>query len=114
MAAIEDAWPAMGKSPDLLTDGPRSVDELVSRARLVPDALHRVMRMLASEGDFSEVSPRVFRQTAVSDVLRIFRARRMYMRLPEMLQTGRSAFELTFGLPVWEYLDQNPHESTIF
>jgi SAM-dependent methyltransferase len=100
--------------PDLLAEGPLSVDQLARRARLDPDALYRVMRMLASNGVFSEVSPRTFKQTAASDALRMFRARRIYLHVPAMLRTGRSAFDLAFGVCAWEYFDRHPTESALF
>src|SRR5262245_28809685 len=40
--------------PDLLSDGPRSVDALARETQLDPDALYRVLRLLASYGIFSE------------------------------------------------------------
>src|SRR5215831_3158158 len=62
--------------PDLLADGPRSVDELARETELDPDALYRVLRLVASSGVFNEVSPRTFRQTPASDMLRLLRVLR--------------------------------------
>ena len=80
--------------PDLLVDGPRSVDELARERQLDPDALYRVLRLLASNGVFNEVSPRTFRQTPVSDTLRLLRVLRLNLELPRVLETGRSGIEL--------------------
>jgi SAM-dependent methyltransferase len=99
--------------PELLADGPRPVDDLAREAKVDPDALYRVLRMLASDGVFSEVSPRTFRQTPASEALRIFRARRLFLQLPGILQTGRSGMELAFGMSLWEYLDAHPAESAL-
>ena len=48
---------------DLLAKGERSADELSQATHTNADALYRVMRLLASEGVFREVSPRRFAQT---------------------------------------------------
>jgi O-methyltransferase domain len=96
---------------DLLTNGPRSVDDRAHETQLNPDALYRVMRMLAASGVFSEMSPRIFRQTPTSGALRSFGQRRVLLELPTVLQTGRTGFELAFGLSIWEYLDRHPAES---
>jgi SAM-dependent methyltransferase len=100
--------------PELLMDGPRSVDELAQTLHVDPEALYRVLRLLASNRVFTEVSPRLFGQSAVSDTLRIFRALRACTQLPNILQTGRSGFELAFGMSAFEYLGRHPSESAIF
>ena len=100
--------------PDLLADGPRSVEELARETQLDRDALYRVLRLLASNGVFSEVSPRTFRQTPVSDTLRLLRVLRLNLELPRVLQTGRSGIELAFGMLPFEYFDQHPTESAVF
>jgi SAM-dependent methyltransferase len=100
--------------PDLLADGPRPVDVLAREAKVDPDALYRVLRMLSAEGVFSEVSPRTFRQTPVSEVLRIFRGRRLFLQLPRVLETGRTGMQLAFGVSDWDYFDRHPAESALF
>ena len=100
--------------PELLMDGPRSVDELAQAVHVDPQALCRVLRLLASNGVFTEVSPGSFGQSPVSDTLRIFRALRACTQLPNILHTGRSGFELAFGMSAFEYFDRHPSESAIF
>jgi hypothetical protein len=90
--------------PDLLADGPRSVEALARETHVNPDALYRVLRLLGSNGIFREVSPKTFCQTPVSDMLRVLR----------VLQTGRSGFELAFGVLPFEYFDQHSAESAVF
>src|SRR5579872_7522371 len=58
------------KIADLLAGADRSVDDLASASGANPDALYRVMRLLASEGVFKEVSPRLFAQNELSAALR--------------------------------------------
>jgi SAM-dependent methyltransferase len=53
-----------------LADGPRPVSELAREAGADPDALHRILRALASDGIFAEEESGVFRNTPVSEVLR--------------------------------------------
>jgi len=100
--------------PDMLADGPRSADALAREAKVDPDALYRVLRMLSAEGVFSEVSPQTFRQTPVSEVLRLFSGRRLFLQLPRILETGRTGMELAFGMSLWEYFDSHPAESALF
>ena len=52
-----------------LTGGPRSSEELARELGTDPDALHRVLRALASDGIFQEVEPGVFGNTVASEVL---------------------------------------------
>src|SRR4051812_1273665 len=54
---------------DLLAAGERSVDDLAAATQSDADALHRVMRLLAPEGVFSEIAPRHFELTEVGAVL---------------------------------------------
>jgi hypothetical protein len=58
--------------PEQLTHGPRSVEELARQTNLDPDALRRVMRMLASNSVFRGSRPRTFGQTpaAAPDICR--------------------------------------------
>ena len=65
---------ALGLAADLrvaqaLAAGPRSCEELARERGVDADALHRVLRALASDGIFEETEPGVFRNTAVSEVL---------------------------------------------
>ena len=59
---------------DALADGPRPVDELAREVGADPDALHRILRALASDGVFAEEAPRVYRNTEASEGLRTIRA----------------------------------------
>lgn len=55
---------------DRLITGERSVDELAGQTHADPDALYRVMRVLAAEGVFYETSVRYFSLTEVGTCLR--------------------------------------------
>ena len=55
---------------DHLKEGPKAVDELAEQASCSADYLYRVMRALASNGIFTEASPRCFALTPSAQYLR--------------------------------------------
>ena len=114
---------------DLLTDGPRSSDELATATETNPGALYRLLRALAAFGLFHEDEQRPFTLTELGDALRAdvpesvagwaaFVGRRnirdAWSALEESIRTGENAFKLAHGISVWEYRAQNPVESEIF
>jgi SAM-dependent methyltransferase len=114
---------------DLLQDGPRSTAELARQLEVNESALHRVLRALASQGIFEEISPRTFANNPVSSYLRtgvpgsvrsmvIFWGTENYYRpFGEILysvRTGKSARTEVFGMDGWEYLKQHPENARIF
>jgi hypothetical protein len=114
---------------DHLAAGPRDVSELARVSGANEDALFRVLRLLASVGVFAEAGPRRFALNPAADLLRKdvpgslrgmavflpdpfhFRA---YANLLHAVTTGNTATEATFGMPVFEYLAQNPDYSKVF
>jgi hypothetical protein len=70
---------------DALAAGPRPVTKLAEEAGANADSLHRILRALASDGVFEEVSPGTFGNTELSELL---------------LKTGWSDFALLFG-SIW-------------
>jgi hypothetical protein len=114
---------------DLLQDGPRSTAELARQLEVNESALHRVLRALASQGIFEEISPRTFANNPVSSYLRtgvpgsvrsmvIFWGTENYYRpFGEILysvRTGKSARTEVFGMDGWEYLKQHSENARIF
>jgi O-methyltransferase/methyltransferase family protein len=114
---------------DLLTDGPRSSDELATATETNPGALYRLLRALAAFGLFHEDDNRRFSLTELGDALRAdapesvagwaaFVGRRnirdAWSSLEESIRTGENAFKLAHGVSVWEYRAQNREESEIF
>ncbi len=71
--------------PQKLADGPRPAAELAEESGADPDALHRLLRALASDGIFAEEEPGVFRNSEVSE---------------QLLRSGWAAFAHFFG-GVW-------------
>ena len=117
------------KIPDLVADGPKSVDELAAATSCNPGALYRVLRGLASFGVFRELNNRRFASTATTEVLRSdipgsMRATVMtelgnfhykaWGDLITSVKTGEVAFDRVFGHGPWEYLEQNPDMSELF
>jgi hypothetical protein len=113
---------------DLLKDGPKSAEELAAATRNNPDALFRMMRVLAVLEVFAEVEPRSFALTPLSETLRSdapgsVRAQVLslvgdlhwmaYKDLGYSVQTGQPAFDHVFGQNAWEYLSEHPEESLL-
>ncbi|MEU8582699.1 methyltransferase [Streptomyces abikoensis] len=111
--------------PDLLADGELGVAELARRTGVVPDALHRVLRLLTARGVFTEPAPGVYASTSLSRLLEsgqrpmslhpwldldgaIGRGDRACVHILEALRTGLPVYERVYGRPVWEDLAADP------
>lgn len=108
-----------------LRDGPQNVTDLAQATMVHPQALHRVLRALASDGVFAEDEPGTFRNTEASDSLRangwpefahlfgsvFFRA---MTDLDRAVQTGRATFTDSFGADFWSWLAARPDERAAF
>jgi O-methyltransferase domain len=108
-----------------LAEGPKPVAELSRKGEVDADALHRLLRALASDGVFAEEEPGVFRNTASSEVL--FRPGwRAFAHLfggvffgavaalDRAVQTGSATFAESFGQEFWPWLGANPDERATF
>jgi O-methyltransferase/methyltransferase family protein len=108
---------------DALADGPRPVAEVAREVGADPDALHRILRALASDGLFAEGDPGVFANTDASELLRrdngwsdfahLFGGL-FYRALGELDASGRAAFERSFGAEFWAWLAAHPEERASF
>jgi hypothetical protein len=113
---------------DQLAAGPRPVEELAKTSGANPDALHRLLRLLASYGVFEEKGPGVFGQTALGECLEreafgsvramalLFGEEhyRAWGGLLHSVETGRPAFDRLFGSDVWSFLAKNPEAGATF
>lgn len=104
---------------DHLTEGPLGVDELAERTGTHAGSLYRLMRALAGAGYFREEGNRQFGTTPLADFLRsdtedtvkdlvLFYGRevyRAYGAMSEAVRTGERAFDLEYGMPLWDYLN---------
>lgn len=108
---------------DLLADGPRTVEELARASQTHAESLFRLLRMLAGAGVFAEEESRCFRLTPLASTLRSdtpdsVRDWAIYIastpvwtawgNLLHSVQTGGSAFEHAFGVPLFSYLSDHP------
>jgi O-methyltransferase domain/Dimerisation domain len=113
---------------DLLVDGPRSAEELAAASHSHAPSLYRLLRALASVGVFTEASPGAFALTPLAALLRsgtpdsmralaITYNEEMYRAWAEMLhsvQTGETAFDHQFGMPVFQYFAAHPEADRVF
>jgi hypothetical protein len=114
---------------DHLGNGPRSSDDLARDVEADPQALFRVLRLLASIGVFAEVAPRSFRLTALGETLRSDTPGSVrnfaitetapghwqpWGRLNESIRTGRPAAPEALGMELFEWYAQNPDEAGFF
>jgi len=109
---------------DILNDGPLTSTKIAARAGVSSDALHRVLRALASLGIFRQNGSGQFEQTPMSEYLRSGTpvSLRAWARmipskwnwdlvgsLIESVRTGNKA-----PWNGWEYFEQNRHDAEIF
>ncbi|MGW5733508.1 MULTISPECIES: methyltransferase [Streptomyces] len=113
---------------DHLTDGVRGIDELAERTGTDAASLYRLMRALAGSGYFREEDDRRFGLTPLAEFLRsdtedsvkdlvLFYGRevyRAYGALPEAVRTGERAFDIEYGMPLWDYLNTVPETGDAF
>lgn len=114
---------------DLLVAGPQSTADLANKLRVDESALYRILRLLASQGVFTETSVRTFANTDLSNYLRSnvpgslrsmgrFRGTDfVYLSFGEILhsiRTGEPGRAKVLGMDGWEYLERNPGTARIF
>ena len=118
---------ALGLVADLqvaqaLSAGPRSSAELARERGVDADALHRVLRALASDGIFEETEPGMFRNTAASEVLardgwddfaHLFGG--VWLQSVTGLDaSGEASFPRVHGDEFWAWLAAHPDERAAF
>ncbi len=107
---------------DALAGAPRPVEDVAREVGADPDALHRLLRALASDGVFAEETPGVFGNTAASELLagsgwndfaRLFGG--VWYQAAEGLDAAaEAAFPRAFGTDFWSWLAEHPDERTAF
>jgi SAM-dependent methyltransferase len=115
--------------PDQLGKGAKPASELARKAGAREDGVYRLLRALASVGVFSEGAWRRFKLTPIGQLLRSdtpgnhagyvrFTGHdstwRPWGQLAHSVRTGQPAFDVIFGMPVFEYLAKNPEPAAIF
>jgi O-methyltransferase domain/Dimerisation domain len=113
---------------DLLMAGPRSADDLAQVTKTHAPSLFRLLRALASVGVFAEDGQGRFSLTPLADCLRsdvpgsqralaIMCGEEHYRAWGELLysvQTGKTAFDKVYGMPVFDFLSKNPEQAKVF
>jgi len=114
--------------PDLLGDGPSTVEDLAAVSGADPGVLHRILRALAAAGVFRHLEPRVFAHNQVSELLRsdapgsahlialmqgdeVFRS---FAEIMHTVRTGQPSFAKVYGMSFYDYLDANPDAARAF
>ena len=114
----------------LLGDESLDVDDIAHRVEAQPDAVFRLLRMLAAMDIFEEASPRRFRNNRLSACLRedapdSVRAIILMHNSPEMsrpwyemleqgTRSGDVPFRLTHGSELYEFMDGHPEFDALF
>jgi SAM-dependent methyltransferase len=114
---------------DHLGAGPRGSDELARAVDADPQALYRVLRLLASIGVFAEPAPGCFALTPLGETLRSDATGSVrnfaitetapghwlpWGRLHESVRTGRPMAREALGMELFEWYGQNPQEAGYF
>jgi hypothetical protein len=114
---------------DKLANGPLSAVELAAQTGLQSDALHRLMRGMATIGVFTLDGEGRFANNRYSEALRAGRLSHLrdyclyfssrsnlqaWHDIEETLKSGKNAFERVHGMSVWEWFDRHPDERETF
>ncbi len=114
---------------DHLADGPRRSDDLARAVGADPQALYRVLRMLASIGLFTETVPDAFALTPLGETLctdapgslRFFAIAETafghwapWGRLLDSVKSGRPMAREALGEELWQWYGENPEEAGFF
>jgi hypothetical protein len=115
------------KLPDHLAEGPKSAEELASLTATDAPALYRVMRTLSSLGLFTEDQEHRFALRPLGATLKsgtpsyatalIFGGDIVARSVENILysvQTGKTAFQQSFDMPLFDYLAGHPVEASLF
>jgi O-methyltransferase domain/Dimerisation domain len=114
---------------DHLAEGPKSAEELAGLTGTHAPSLYRLMRTLANLGILTEAATHRFALTPLGDALKtgaLGSARatiltiasdwysRGFKHLLYSIKTGKSGFEKSLGMPLFDWLSKNPEEASLF
>jgi len=111
---------------DMLVNGPRSVDDLARESDTHAPYLYRTLRALASVRIFSENENRMFELTPMAELLRTGAMRsfalmfnsdwsdKAWAYFLDSVKTGETAFDKAHGMPVTDWLENNPEAAKVF
>lgn len=112
--------------PDILSEEPKTVENLSEITKSYAPFLYRIMRALASIGFFYENENRVFSITPMGEMLQKNKMQAIVLmflsewhnhaweKLFHSVQTGNVAFDTAFGKPCFEWFKENPEEADVF
>jgi hypothetical protein len=112
--------------PDMLSDGPKSVDELAQMSKTHAPSLYRVMRALASLGIFSQTSDGRFELTPMAECLKAGAMRSIALmfhsdwhdkawgNLLQSVRTGEVAFDSVHGMPIFDWFEENRQAERVY
>ena len=114
----------------VLGDGQLTADAIAARVSTQADALYRLLRMLAAMGVFEEVSPRIFKNNALSAYLRddhpntvramilmhnsVEMTKPWYQQLEQGIRTGEVPFQTAHGRELYAYMDDHAEFDALF
>lgn len=114
---------------DAIDDEPQPVERLAQKVGAEPDSLRRLLNALSAFGVFARDGEDRFAHTPLSRVLRSDdpATQRSFVEsiygdehyeawgvFDQTLRTGRTAFDLKFGKPVFEYFGEHPQSAQLF
>ena len=112
---------------DILSKGPRPIKELSEISGTDARSLYRVLRALSCVGIFTEVDKEVFDLTPMAGLLKTgeigFSYSMMFndswndkawLKIVESIKTGKSGFEISYGMPLFRWLEKKPDILKIF
>lgn len=114
---------------DHLANGTRSAAELAAATRTHAPTLYRFMRTLSGLGIMAETEGQRFTLTPLGDAMKTGAPgaarstliafgepgfRRCWEEIIYSLETGKTAFEKTWGMPFFDYLAQHPEAASHF
>lgn len=111
---------------DILADGPKNIEEIAQTSGTHAPTLYRMMRALASVGIFSEIEDRNFSLTPMAELLKSGAMRSIAILFNsewsdkswgyflDSIKTGNTAFETAYGMPVSDWLEENPKAAMVF
>jgi hypothetical protein len=108
--------------PHALAGGARSVEVLARDSGADAEALHRLLRALASDGIFAEEERGVFRNTPASELLltsgwddfAVLFGGVWYRAVERLDASGKAVFPDVFGTDFWTWLAKHPGERARF
>lgn len=115
------------KLPDYLAEGPKTAEQLAPLTGTHAPSLYRVMRTLSSLGLFTEDDAHRFTLLPLGEVLKsgtpshatalIMGGDLIARSLDNLLysaQTGKTGFQNSFGMPLFDWLGGHPTEASLF